>query len=241
MTQAPYQDYDKFYQQRNPADSARLQRSFRAWRRQFGNVLAGGRDRSILDLGCGDGRFVAFLKQEGFNDVTGVDLTPGLIETARQQVPAEFHCGEAQEFLNTKKEHYDIIFLLNLIEHIERDKLVDFMSAVQRALKPGGFAVVRCPNMNCILAAGHLADDLTHRTGLTEQSLGQLAALAGFSRMELLNQWRMQTFKGKIKAVLSAYNHYYLWWLRGGTKPKVFYRNLYARLINRPFQNKHNH
>lgn len=231
MTQPSYQNYDRFYQQRNPIDAAKLQRSFHAWRRQFGPILEGNRKRAVLDVGCGDGRFAVFLLAEGFTNVTGVDLTPGLIETARQQVQAEFHCGDAQDFLCTREERYDIIFLLNLIEHIERDKLVDFMTAVQRALRPGGFAVVRCPNMNCLLAAGHLADDLTHRTGLTEQSLGQLTDLAGFSCLELLNQWRMQTFKGKIKAILSAYHHYYLWWLRGGAKPKVFYRNLYARLV----------
>jgi len=231
MTETPTSpSYERFYRQRNPWDETRRGRLWKDYTRRFGPLLAGARDRRVLDLGCADGRLVAFLREQGFTHVTGVDRDAALIGRARRYSDAEFICADATDFLRTGRR-FDIVFLLNLIEHFPRDQLVEFMTLLCRALEPGGFAVVRCPNMSHIMAAGHLADDLTHCTGLTEQSLGQLAQLAGFSRTVLLDQFRMQNAKGKLKALLSWPLHHYLWWLRGGTRPTVIYRNLYAQFI----------
>lgn len=47
----------------------------------------------VVDLGCGSGIWARQLVDTGF-EVTGVDLSPAMIELARRQVPeAEFHVG----------------------------------------------------------------------------------------------------------------------------------------------------
>jgi len=225
-----YQGYDEFYLQGKKTDSKRYKKYQRDCDKKFGSLLQGSLQRCVLDVGCASGLLTAYLKDKGFAEVVGIDLNDKLIEQARSRVDAEFACGDALPFLKSPRR-FDIIFLLNILEHIERDQLVEFMTAVQNALNPDGFAVVRTPNMNHILSAGHLAEDLTHCTGLTEQSLGQLARLAGFREVILLNQLRWQNFKGKFKAAYSWFLHKWLWWIRGGTKPTVIYRNLYAQLI----------
>ena len=225
-----YRDYEGFYLQGQVRDGGLYRKHARNYARQFGALLAGSRERSILDVGCANGLLAGYLKGEGFAEVVGVDVNEALAAQAREHVDGEFVAGDALAFLQGGRR-FDIIFLLNVVEHIERDGLVAFMEAVRGALKEGGFAVVRTPNMSHVMAAGHLADDLTHCTGLTEQSLRQLAEAAGFGRVERLNQWRMQNFKGKVKAVLSALLHRFLWWVRGGTRPRVVYRNLYAQLF----------
>lgn len=225
-----YQNYDEFYLQGKQVDSARLKKYHRDCEKKYGALLQGSLERSVLDVGCAAGLLTGYLKNKGFTEVAGIDFNEKLIAQARSQVDAEFHTGDALTFLQSSRR-FDVIFLLNILEHLERDRLVDFMTTVQNALNPGGFAVVRTPNMNHLLAAGHLADDLTHCTGLTEQSLQQLARQAGFQEVIFLNQYRWQNFKGKTKALSSWLLHKWLWWLRGGTKPTVIYRNLYAQLI----------
>jgi len=225
-----FYEYDRFYLRDKGYGPSKWAKYQRDCSKKFGFLLTGNRQRSVLDIGCANGMLTAFLKQQGFSEVVGIDINSQLIEQARKNVDTEFVAGDAEIFLRSGRQ-FDVIFALNIIEHIERDQLVDFMAAVYQALRPEGFVIVRTPNMNNIMASGHLADDLTHCTGLTEQSLNQLARLAGFERVVMLNQFRMQNFKGKIKALHGWLLHKWLWYIRGGAKPKVFYRNLYASFI----------
>ncbi|MBN1845699.1 MAG: class I SAM-dependent methyltransferase [Sedimentisphaerales bacterium] len=224
-----YRHYQAFYLRDDKGQADRYRRQVRDYRRKYGDLLAGAARASALDIGCANGMLAAFLKEQGFDQVVGIDCNAELIEQARANVEAEFHAGDALEFLRAGRQ-FDVIFLLNIVEHIERDRLVEFMTAVRQSLCGGGFAVVRTPNMNHLLAAGHLADDLTHFSGLTEQSLRQLAQAAGFGRTEFLDQFSMQNVKGKVKTILAWPLHKILFWLRGGSRPRLFYRNLYARL-----------
>ena len=225
-----YQKYERFYLRGNKISAELLRKYHHDCNKKFGSLLTGDSQRSVLDIGCATGMLTGYLKNHGFAEVTGIDLNEKLIEQARENMDAEFIHGDALELLQSGRQ-FDIIFMLNVLEHIERDLLVEFITAVCQALKPGGFAVVRTPNMSHIMAAGHLADDLTHCTGLTEQSLDQLVHAAGFRNVSMLNQFRMQNFKGRFKAFYSWLLHKWLWWIRGGTKPRVIYRNLYAKLI----------
>jgi len=229
QTKDRYQEYHKFYLRDDKGQADRYRRQVRDYTKKFGALLTNAPRGSALDIGCATGMLAAFLKEQGFEQVVGVDLSAELIEQARQNVEAEFHVADAGEFLK-RGWKYDVIFLLNIVEHIERDQLVEFMTAVYRSLNTGGFAIVRTPNMNNLLAAAHLADDLTHCTGLTEQSFRQLAQVAGFSKVHFLDQFRMQNFKGKVKAILNWPIHKYLFALRGGTKPTIYYRNLYVQM-----------
>jgi len=62
-------------------------------------IIAGATDfsnKTILDIGCGFGDFVTYLKQEhtGFN-YHGVDITPKMVEMARSQHPdTRFECRD---------------------------------------------------------------------------------------------------------------------------------------------------
>jgi SAM-dependent methyltransferase len=45
-------------------------------------------EASILDVGCGTGDFLAYLRRMGHRGAyTGIDLTPAMVETARQRFP----------------------------------------------------------------------------------------------------------------------------------------------------------
>ena len=50
---------------------------------RFGSLLKG---KKVLDAGCGPGRDVEYLMSEGY-EVTGIDLSEGMIEEAKKNVP----------------------------------------------------------------------------------------------------------------------------------------------------------
>ncbi len=193
-------------------------------------LLAAPDDRKILDLGCGVGFLVYFLKRQGFVHVTGIDKNENLISIAKSKVNAEFIVDDGITYLEKQKAQYDIIFLWNVLEHIPKENVMKSLRVLHNSLSDDGFVVVRTPNMTNIMAQGHFCDDFTHRSAFTEQSIAQVAQLAGFSNVEMLCQFKFQNFKGRIKAIINWFLHKTLLWLRGGTKCRVFYRNLYVVL-----------
>ena len=53
--------------------------------RQFLRLLDGALDASVIDLGCGFGDFLRFLRTEGHRGrFIGYDIAPGMIEKARE-------------------------------------------------------------------------------------------------------------------------------------------------------------
>jgi 2-polyprenyl-3-methyl-5-hydroxy-6-metoxy-1,4-benzoquinol methylase len=222
--------YEEYYLRVNPPTEANYRRKARGYQRRFDRLLSGCPVSSCLDLGCGTGMFASYLVNRGCEDVVGVDLNSALIETAQKHVEATFVVDDALHYTATCGRTFDAIFLLDLLEHIERDQVVELLTHVHAALSPGGFALVRVPNMNCIHAAGMFLGDWTHITPFTERSLEHVALRAGFTSVEHCAQFHMQNFKGKIKACINTLLGRALVWLRGGHKVSVFYKNLIVRL-----------
>jgi 2-polyprenyl-6-hydroxyphenyl methylase/3-demethylubiquinone-9 3-methyltransferase len=93
-------------------------------------------DIKILDIGCGGGLVCEPLSRLGYT-VTGIDQSSEAIEVARQHAAEQglnirYHCKDIQEL----DEHYNIITLLEVLEHVEQPEQL-LKSALDR-LAPGG-------------------------------------------------------------------------------------------------------
>lgn len=71
-----------------------------------------GDPRSVLELGCGTGRALAYLAERGVA-ATGVDLSPVMVERVRERwgpLGARFVCAEVLEHLGGETETYDAVY-----------------------------------------------------------------------------------------------------------------------------------
>jgi ubiquinone/menaquinone biosynthesis C-methylase UbiE len=86
-----------------------------------------------LDIGTGTGRGAAALvKRFPEAEVTGIDVSPGMIEEARRRVPGvSFHVGDASR-LPFADESFDLVTHTNMIP---------FLDEVARVLRPGGWTL----------------------------------------------------------------------------------------------------
>ncbi|MFA6047291.1 MAG: methyltransferase domain-containing protein [Parcubacteria group bacterium] len=101
----------------------------------------------ILDIGCGSGRTAFVLSEKGF-DVIGVDLTPGMIETAKRVAlekgtSVDFRVGDATK-LEFEDNYFDgAIFANNgwvqIPGHSNRLKA---LKEIHRVLKPGSHFIL---------------------------------------------------------------------------------------------------
>lgn len=101
----------------------------------------------LLDLGCGNGKFLLRARNAGW-DVVGVDFDPKAVEAACKQ-GIDVRRGGV-ETLDPSVEQFDVITLAHVIEHVHHP--VDTLQACYRLLKPGGYLWIDTPN---ITSEGH--------------------------------------------------------------------------------------
>jgi SAM-dependent methyltransferase len=141
------------------------------------------RDAGILELGCGTGAMLAFLRREGFTNVRGIDVSAEMVAEARAAgLPAT--CDDASAFLAKSEGRYDAIVALDFVEHLTREELDRLLPRVHSQLVEGGMLVLQTPNGAGLMAGEVIHGDLTHMTVFTANSLRQLLHHAGFDRVE---------------------------------------------------------
>lgn len=155
---------------------------------------------NILELGCGPGYLLEYLKQKGFNNICGIDISNEQIEIAKSSGHNVFQ-GDAIEFLQDKKNNYDIIFAF--VEHFTKDELIELTSLIFNALNVGGLFIIRTPNGQGIFAGTVIYGDFTHQTIFTLNSFTQLMIQAGFSKVECFENGPIsKDWKGFLRKII---------------------------------------
>jgi 2-polyprenyl-3-methyl-5-hydroxy-6-metoxy-1,4-benzoquinol methylase len=107
--------------------------------------LVGEGPRRILDVGCGDGRFLDLLREFGSPgwQLVGVDFDPAVVAQCRAR-GFEAHASRMEDFREGEGS-YDAVVMLQLIEHVEDP--VEICRRVFALLRPGGYFIVETPNI----------------------------------------------------------------------------------------------
>jgi 2-polyprenyl-3-methyl-5-hydroxy-6-metoxy-1,4-benzoquinol methylase len=139
------------------------------------------KEANIMDVGCGFGQFLYYLKSAGFVNIHGVDLAD-VTDKVHELLPGVDVRQEDDTtgFLRQHAGEYDVVVLNDVLEHIPLDEMVSFVDAIHGALKPGGMVIVKTPNAAFPLGYFARYGDLTHTTAFHENSLTHLLLHCGF-------------------------------------------------------------
>lgn len=105
-------------------------------------LLGDLRDRTVLDLACGEGVYAREFKRSGAAAVTGVDLSAQMIalaeaEERKEPLGCNYVCEDAATF--TPPAQVDVVTALYLLNYARTRMELDRMfRACHRALRPGG-------------------------------------------------------------------------------------------------------
>ena len=116
---------------------------FQARRSMVGRLISDqDRRASILDLGCSSGILMLFLKQLGFEDVSGIDLSPQAVDLCHRRGLTNVFVmrGEKTNFPDNK---FEIIIASDVLEHIAES--AQALKEWHRILKPGGRLIIFVP------------------------------------------------------------------------------------------------
>lgn len=140
---------------------------------------------SVLDLGCGHGALVYFLREAGYINILGVDVSPEQVAEAFRLGIEGIREGDLLETLRSLEDHsQDVVIAFDVIEHFTKTELLPFIDEVMRVLKPGGRWLIHAPNGESPFVGTIRYGDITHEQAFTRASLGQLLLSSGFSRLE---------------------------------------------------------
>jgi SAM-dependent methyltransferase len=139
----------------------------------------------ILDLGCGHGALVYFLRRAGYRNVSGVDVSPEQVAAAARLGIAGIRRADLLETLRgLPGQSQDVVVAFDVIEHFTKDELLPFVDEVFRVLKPGGRWLIHAPNGESPFAGAIRYGDMTHEQAFTRVSLTQLLLASGYSGVE---------------------------------------------------------
>lgn len=156
----------------------------------FRHVLSAlHKDAAILDIGCGMGHFLYYLKSKGYSNFLGVDIGSEQIQFCVDHVSRKVKLiNNLLEFLGTQEDGYDLIVMNDSLEHFNKEEVMQILRGVFLSLKVNGTLFIKTPNMGNIFAASSRYIDFTHEVGFTEISLDQLLKSAGFTQIRFLNE-----------------------------------------------------
>jgi len=223
------------YASANPDNKKAREERIKQYRFLINKLLPQNKESRILDAGCGSGFFLEFLICEGYKNIIGVDVSHEQVECARKKNLPVIE-GDTIDFLKNNK-NFDAIIAFDLIEHLTKDEIIDFLFASRKSLKPGGFIILKTGNASSIygLTMRYVAFD--HEIGFTEESLRQVLLACGFSDISIDDTkiplcWKP---KGFIRWAMSKILRVFLktaYMIEVGTdRPSLFGKLLIAKAI----------
>ncbi len=138
------------------------------------------RSAAVLEIGCGYGRYLSVLAELGYTNTYGIDISEAQVAYAQQKLGlTNVEQADALAFLDHQSEMYDVVMLLDVVEHLTVDYATELLSRVRQRLRPGGRLIVQVPNALAPLSPNYHGD-ITHEKLYSPRTMGQLMVMSGF-------------------------------------------------------------
>jgi cyclopropane fatty-acyl-phospholipid synthase-like methyltransferase len=178
-----YEEYSTFTEKKTsftPGEVAQLGNNHEKYLKGW---LPVDKNIRILEVGCGNGLFLSFLKSKGYLNLTGVDISSQQVKIAKQMVDNIVE-DDAVNYMLNSKEKFDLIIGLDIIEHINKEKTFDFLDAACKSLTENGRLILQTPNAESPWSGQCMYGDFTHEVFFTPSLLKKLLNRTGFENVE---------------------------------------------------------
>ncbi|MEX2445190.1 MAG: methyltransferase domain-containing protein [Alkalispirochaeta sp.] len=175
------------------------------------STLLRPKDR-VLDVGCGTGRDLAWLRDRGYT-AEGVDGSAEMLAEAQQRyaIPAETLHRDVLPALDTVQRTFHAITCIHVLHHLDDRTLLDALYRLRALLVPGGFLVIKVPSAHPEVAENRHVDGRRYvlrnpgqyRFFLERLGLRQTAAIDEHHE-ETGADWHIQVYVAPLEAGLNS-------------------------------------
>lgn len=150
--------------------------------------IGGKPDSKILDVGCAGGHLINFLKENGFKEIRGIDISREAINLCKKRGLRRVSVGDCLE-TRFKSNTFDIITADNVLEHLKDEEKA--LNEWNRILKEKGVLIIFVPAFN-FLWSQH--DEICqHYRRYSKVSLIKLLKKANF-KIKKSSYWNFSLF-----------------------------------------------
>lgn len=148
----------------------------------------------VLEVGCGTGATLAYLKKQGMaEEVYGIEFDARVAKQAEQVLDGVW-VGDAETIELPDDMRFDVVLLPDVLEHLREPG--DFLKKIGRHLEKDGCMVISVPNVQHVSVVRQLwrgewryedegIMDRTHLRFFTRKSVVRMIEEAGFSVEEV--------------------------------------------------------
>lgn len=138
--------------------------------------LPSGKNKKILDVGCGTGANTSVLRL--FGNVTGIDISPHAKKLYTTNTNALFHIGSAMD-IPCMNNHFDVVAVCDVLYHKNIKSPQGALRETYRVLKPGGYCLIT----DCVHPFLFGIHDVKNqaRERFTKQKLEELVRKSGYT------------------------------------------------------------
>lgn len=170
--------------------------------KKYSMFLPKDKTAKILDIGCGPGFFLYFLKKMGYTNSLGIDISMEQVALAKSQ-GLDFKLENMFEFLKNHKGEFEFIFCSHVVEHLKKIEVIDFLGLIYASLKPEGKVIICTPNANSLFGFAYHCKDFTHETSFTPLSLRGIMEACNFKVIGIYPEWPVAVdFQSTIRSLL---------------------------------------
>ncbi len=146
------------------------------------------KDLAILDIGCGLGQTLGYLKKKGFTNLFGIDINDESIDICKKNGLAVEMVNDTREFALKSGKKFDRIIMSHVLEHIRKEDMIDTLVHIKKyLLKEGGVFLLMVPNAQSYTGSYWRYEDFTHNILFTSGSCIYVLRSAGFTQIDFID------------------------------------------------------
>jgi SAM-dependent methyltransferase len=170
---------------------------------EYRDILPANKNAKILDVGYGDGWFMAACRSLGYTNVCGAQFNIDKKAYIKEWGVTLFRIEkDIAELLREHPDEFDFIHMSHVIEHVPKYSLLWVVDSIYQALATDGMLYLRTPNMEGPTALSSYYVTLSHEYGFAGSNLISLLSICGFDEIRLLPPFAPSGWKRRTGALL---------------------------------------